>query len=153
MIVPLLAVFALALAAATTVASTASESYQLASTSPPPTPPSTLTANEQGYVRVTTASNAIGCSISAELVACQTSADRWPPRASGQPFHTVSVSADGKFQFVDADLGALAGKVELGPGTYEAQGWTVTATVDTVTFTNDRTGHGMQVSTQSVQPM
>ncbi len=71
--------------------------------------------------------------------------------ATGQPFHTVSVSADGKFQFVDADLGALAGKVELEPRTYQAEGWTIAATADAVTFTNDRTGRGMQVSTQSAQ--
>lgn len=151
-IMPLIAVVAVALAGATTMAITAPQSYQLTSTSPPPAPPSSLTANDQGYVRVTTASNAIGCSINAELVACQTSSDSWPINPAGRPFHTVSISADGKFQFVDADLGALAGKFELRPGKYEAQGWAVTAIADTVSFTNDRTGHGMQVDTRSVRP-
>lgn len=137
--------------ATTSTAVTAPQAFQLISTSTPPPPPSTLAANDHGYVRVTTASNAIGCSISAELVACETSSNSWPSRSNGQPFHTVSVDADGKLQFVDADLGALAGKVELESGTYAAQGWTVTATVDTLSFANARTGHGMRVSTQSVQ--
>ncbi|WP_156766253.1 hypothetical protein [Mycobacterium sp. E342] len=112
-----------------------------------------MIANDHGYVRVTTVSHAIGCSVSVELVACETSSDGWPPRGNGRPSHTVSVSADGNFQFVDADLGALAGKVELQPGTYEAQGWSVVATGDSFIFTNDRTGHGMQVSTQVARPL
>lgn len=129
------------------------QTYRLISTSTPPTPPTPLIANDQGYVRVITVSQAIGCSISPELVACETSSDDWPPRGNGRPFHTVSVSADGNFQFVDADLGALAGKVELKPGTYQAQGWSVVATGDSFVFTNDRTGHGMQVSTQVARPL
>ena len=110
------------------------QTYRLISTSTPPTPPTPLIANDHGYVRVITVSQAIGCSISAELVACETSSDDWPPRGNGRPFHTVSFSAGGNFQFVDADLGALAGKIELKPGTYEAQGWSVVATGDSFVF-------------------
>ena len=145
-------VVATALAAAAVTTSTGTPAppvYQLIST---PTPPTPLIPNDHGYARVTAPSQTISCSISAELVACETSSKNWPSRSNGQPFHTVSVSADGKFQFVDADLGALAGKQELQPGAYEAQGWSVTATGTTIVFINDRTGHGMQVSTQGAQP-
>ena len=148
-------VVATALAAAAVTTSTGTPAppvYQLISTPTPPTPPTPLIPNDHGYARVTAPSQTISCSISAELVACETSSKNWPSRSNGQPFHTVSVSADGKFQFVDADLGALAGKQELQPGAYEAQGWSVTATGTTIVFINDRTGHGMQVSTQGAQP-
>lgn len=133
---------------------TAAPGYQPIATSTPPvpsTPPVSLPPNEQGYVRVNTASQAIGCSVIAALVACETSSNGWPPRSDGKPSHTVSVNADGELQFVDADLGALEGRVALSRRTYWAQGWTVTATTDAITFTNDRTGHGMRVSEQKVQ--
>jgi hypothetical protein len=126
--------------------------YHLISTSTAPTPPEPVTPNDPGYVRVTTASQAIGCSITSDLVACETSSDNWPPRNDGQPYHTASVSSDGEFHLVDADLGALEGKVALSPRTYWAQGWTIADDTDAITFTNDRTGHGMRVSLGGVQP-
>ncbi len=98
------------------------------------------------------AAQAIGCSVTTALVACETSSDSWPPRGDGRPFHTVSVTAEGELDFVDADLGALEGKVALSSGTYWAQGWTIASTGDAGTFTNDSTGHGMRVSEEAVQP-
>jgi hypothetical protein len=62
---------------------------------------------------VETKSGLTGCSIAAELVACQTSAGNWPSRPDGRRFHIASVSADGEFHWVDADLGALEGRVAL----------------------------------------
>ncbi len=129
---------------------TAAPTYHLITTSTPPAPPVSLAPNDQGYVRVTTISQAIGCSVAAVIVACETSSDGWPARGDGKPFHTVSVNVDGELQFVDADLGALEGKVELSPRTYWAQHWTITAAADAISFTNDRTGHGMRVSTEKV---
>ena len=127
--------------------------YSLISTSTPPAPPPIpLAPNDRGYVRVETKSGSTRCSIAAELVACQTSADNWPSRPDGRHFHTVSVSAQGDFHWVDADLGALEGRVTLQYLTYTAQGWTINATPDGTTFTNDRTGHGMSVGDQSVAP-
>jgi hypothetical protein len=149
--VPIVLVAAV-LAAAVATMSTGTSVYRLISTSTAPTPPVPVIPDDHGYARVTTASQTIGCSINVELVACETSSKNWPSRGNGQPFHTVSFSADGAFQFVDADLGALAGKRELQPGAYEAQGWSVAATKDTLIFTNDRTGKGMQVSTQGARP-
>ena len=36
--------------------------------------------------------------------------------------------------------------------TYRALGWTITPTSDGTTFTNDTTGHGMNVGVQGVEP-
>jgi hypothetical protein len=124
--------------------------YHLISTSTAPTPPEPLPPNDHGYVRVNTAD--IGCSITTDLVACETSSDSWPPHSDGRPYHCASVTSDGEFHLVDGDLGALEGKVALSARTYWAQGWTLTAGTDAITFTNDRTGRGMRVSPGAVQP-
>ncbi|HEY9304869.1 MAG TPA: hypothetical protein VIO95_11320 [Mycobacterium sp.] len=127
--------------------------YIVVSTSAPPAPPAVpLTANDRGYVRVEMRSGSVRCSINSELVACQTSAGNWPAKPDGGTFHTVSVNADGEFHWVEADLGALDGRVTLDDQTYTAQGWTVTVSEDGMRFANDRTGHGMSVSDQRVEP-
>jgi hypothetical protein len=127
-----------------------SPGYSLISTTAPP-PPVPLTPNDRGYVRVEINSGSTGCSINAELVACQTSANNWPANPNGQHFHTASINAAGEFHWVDADLGALEGRITLGNQTYSAQGWTIVAASDGTTFTNGSTGHGMSVSDQSVR--
>jgi hypothetical protein len=124
--------------------------FSLVSTTAPP-PPIPLTANDRGYVRVEINSGSTGCSINTELVACQTSANNWPVNATGQHFHTASVNTAGEFHWVDADLGALEGRVTLNTQTYTAQGWTIVVTSDGTTFTNGSSGHGMSVSDQSVK--
>lgn len=127
--------------------------YSLISTSEPPAPPTIqLTPNDQGYVRVATRSGSTRCSITTELVACQTSADHWPSRPNGQPFHIASINASGEFHWVVADLGALEGCVVLDYQTYRAQSWTIDATPEGTKFTNDLTGHGMSVNDQRVIP-
>jgi hypothetical protein len=118
----------------------------------PQSPPVPLPPNDRGYVRVETNSGSTGCSINSELVACQTSANNWPANPGGQHYHTVSVNATGEFHWVEADLGALDGRVTLDKQTYSAQGWTIVVTSDTTTFTNGNSGHGMSVSDQSVRP-
>jgi hypothetical protein len=123
------------------------------STSTPPVPSVVaLMPNDHGYVRVESKSGNMRCSIAADLVACQTSADNWPRHADGRPFHCAGVTADGDFHWVDADLGALEGRIKMDYQTYRAQGWTISATAGETTFTNDRSGHGMVVSTADVQP-
>ena len=114
--------------------------------SPIPLPP-----NDRGYVRVETKSRSIGCSITAELVACQTFSGSWRD-TNGQHHHTASVSADGEFYWVDADLGALQGRVPLDYRAYSAQSWTIVAGPAETKFVNDRGGHGMTVSDQRVTP-
>lgn len=124
--------------------------YNTVGTSAPPT--ISLAPNDKGYVRVETASGSIRCSIVTELVACQTSAGSWFRRSDGRAFHVASVTADGELTFVDADLGELQGRVTLADRTYSAPGWTIVAASDRTTFTNDRTGHGMTVTDQTVAP-
>ena len=125
--------------------------YSLVSTSTPPAPPAIpLTPNGQGYVRVETKSGSTGCSINTELVACQTAANNWPTTPGGRHYHTVSVTSDGQLHWVEADLGALEGRVTLDFQTYSAQGWTIVANQDSTRFTNDQSGHGMSVSDQGV---
>ncbi|WP_156764896.1 hypothetical protein [Mycobacterium sp. 1081908.1] len=97
-----------------------------------------------------TKSGSTSCSINAELVACQTAANNWPTTPGGRHYHAVSVAADGQLHWVEADLGALEGRVTLEFQTYTAQGWTIVATPDSTRFTNDRSGHGMSVGDQSV---
>ncbi|WP_142274532.1 hypothetical protein [Mycobacterium scrofulaceum] len=127
--------------------------YSLISTSTAPAPPAIpLTPNAQGYVRVETKSGSIGCSVNTELVACQTAANNWPTTQGGRHYHAVSVTSDGRLHWVEADLGALEGRVTLDFQSYTAQGWTIVATPDNTKFTNDRSGHGMSVSDQSVAP-
>lgn len=127
--------------------------YSLVSTSAPTAPPGIpLTPNDQGYVRVETKSGSLRCSVASQLVACQTSAGNWHPRPNGLPYHVASVTADGEFHWVDADLGALDGRVTMDSPAYSAQGWTIVATSNGTKFTNDRTGHGMSVSDQTVEP-
>jgi hypothetical protein len=127
--------------------------YHLAGTSAPPAPPATpLAPNEQGYVRVQTQSGSIRCSIAEQLVACQTSTDNWFRHSDGRRFHTISLNADGDLQWVSADLGELAGRITLECQTYAAQGWTIAATAVDITFTNGRSGRGMSVSDEDVQP-
>jgi hypothetical protein len=129
------------------------EGYTLVSTTTPPAPPATpLTPNDGGYVRVQTKSGATSCSTNKELVACRTGENNWPTGSDGQHYHTASVNANGEFHWVNADLGLLEGKVTMEYQTYTAQGWTIVAGPDATKFTNDRTGHGMSVSTQSVTP-
>ena len=101
-----------------------SPGYSLISTTVP------LPPNDRGYVRVETKSGSTGCSINSELVACQTSANTWPVNPSGRHFHTASVNADGDFHWLEADLGALEGRVTLDYQTYGAQGWTILANSD-----------------------
>ncbi len=97
-------------------------------------------------------SGAAGCSITAKLVACQSFNGGWAPSADEQSASVASIADDGQFHWVHADLGALAGRVKLGPRTYSAQGWTIVASADTTTFTNDRSGRGMSVGDSYVRP-
>ena len=127
--------------------------YSLISTSTPAPPPRTrLAPNDRGYVRVETMSGSAGCSITAELVACQNFAGDWTSPSVGQRYPAASVSADGDFHWVQADLGALEGRVRLDCQTYKAVGWTIAVGEAATTFTNDHSGHGMSVSDQDVQP-
>ncbi|MHA7666153.1 hypothetical protein [Mycolicibacterium sp. HS_4_1] len=123
--------------------------YNVISTSTPAIP---LTPTREGYVRVEAMSGAAGCSITTRLVACQRFSGSWAASADGQDSPVASITDEGQFHWFHADLGALAGRVKLGPGSYSAQGWTIVASEHMTTFTNDRSGRGMSVGDRDVRP-
>jgi hypothetical protein len=110
-----------------------------------------LRPNDRGYVRIEMPATSVGCSINAELVACQRFSGAWHD-PTGQLRHTVSVSTGGEFHFVDADLGELQGRVSLGYHAYSALGWTIFAQPGVTRFVNDHGGHGMTVDAERVTP-
>ncbi len=116
-----------------------------------PSGPVVLAPNAQGYVRVQTAAHTIRCSLTIDLVACQSSIANWPRHPDGTPFAAVSVTVAGDFETVDADLGQLAGLITLQDRTYTAQGWSFSARDTGVEFTNRRSGHGMNLSEDGVR--
>lgn len=116
-----------------------------------PTPATELPANPLGYVQVATQSGQTWCDIMQAWVGCETAATNWPT-VDGERAHDVKVGANGDFHWVIGNLGRMAYKVTLGYQTYHAMGWTISATKDGTTFTNDRTGHGMHVSVESASP-
>ena len=85
----------------------------------------------------------IGSWIEADYVGCETSATNWPE-------HGVKVGASGDIEWIDGNLGNI-NPVTLNYQTYHALGWTISATKDGTTFTNDRTCHGAFVSVDRVQ--
>lgn len=111
-----------------------------------------LAANADGYVRVETVSGAAGCAITTQLVVCQRFGGSWAASVEGDHGSVASVSADGQFNWVRADLGALSGRIKLAPQTYSAQGWAVVATSDTTIFINEASGRGMLLSDNVVRP-
>jgi hypothetical protein len=144
------------LAVATPLVASGCESsvrYSLASTGTPATPsgPVALAPNAKGYVRVQTKSESIRCSLTTDLVACQSSVADWPRHPDGTRFAAVSVTAAGDFERVDADLGQLAGLVTLDDRSYSAQGWSIAASGASIGFTNQRSGHGMSVDEDGVR--
>jgi hypothetical protein len=108
-----------------------------------------LQPNDRGYVRIEMPATSVGCSITAELVACERVSGAWHD-TTGQLHHTVSVSTAGEFHWIEADLGELQGRVSLGYHTYSAQGWTILTQPGVTRFVNDHGGHGMTVDAESV---
>jgi hypothetical protein len=127
-------------------------SHGQTSTAAAPDPSVTpLRPNDRGYVRIEMPATSVGCSINAEMVACQRFSGAWHD-PTGQLRHTVSVTTGGEFHWVDADLGELKGRVSLGYQTYRALGWTIFAQPGVTRFVNDHGGHGMTVDAERVTP-
>lgn len=105
--------------------------------------------DENGYVFIETKSGQTRCQISAENVGCEAEFTNSPMR-DGQHANGVSITLDGTVEWVLGNLGAIPA-VTLDYLTYQAQGWTIAASVDGTRFTNDRTGHGMFVSVENVE--
>lgn len=111
-----------------------------------------LPPNEVGYVVVRTASGDIQCIVETTFVGCQSDGAGWPQHADGSgPYHGVRINADGTGSYVDGNLGAAEPTTLTGPA-YRAMGWTITPTPTGLRFTNDQTGRGAAVGTDSVRP-
>lgn len=107
-----------------------------------------LPPDENGYVFIETKSGRTRCQISAPQVDCEAQFTNTPLK-DGQHANGVSIGDDGTVQWVLGNLGDIP-VVTIDYLTYQAQGWTIRATIDGTRFTNDRTGHGMLVSIDNV---
>ena len=128
-------------------------------TSPTPAPPTTpsptapagtipLKPDQSGYVFIETKSGLTRCQINKDSVGCEAPFTN-SPLEDGEHANGVSITATGSVQWVLGNLGAIP-TVTIDYRTYDAQGWTITATSQGTRFTNDHTGHGMFVSIEKV---
>ena len=109
----------------------------------------TLSPNSAGYVYIETKSGITRCQISADTVGCESDfAD--PPTVDGEQANGVEVSASGSNRWVVGNLGAMP-TTTIDYASYEAVGWTIDADSSGTRFTNNETGHGMFISTESVE--
>jgi hypothetical protein len=111
-----------------------------------------LPPNPYGYVVVKTKSGKTRCMIKPDWIACETSGTQWPPHPDGTPHHSVEITSSGDIHFGDGQIGNPP-ETTIGYQTCRAMGWTIVATFDGTTLTNDRTGHGAFVSIQDVHPV
>ncbi|MCV6970551.1 hypothetical protein [Mycobacterium bohemicum] len=107
-----------------------------------------LPPDQNGYVFIETKSGVTRCQINKDTVGCEAPFTN-SPLQDGEHANGVSISADGKVQWVLGNLGAIP-TVTIDYKTYEAQGWKIDAAPDGTRFTNDHTGHGMFVSLDNV---
>ncbi|HEU4360727.1 MAG TPA: hypothetical protein VFR27_04365 [Mycobacterium sp.] len=117
----------------------------------PPAPGGTiaLPPDGNGYVFIETKSGKTRCQISPESVGCEADFTNSPVQ-DGQHANGVSISSDGTVVWILGNLGAIP-VVTIDYRTYDAQGWTIAASIDGTRFTNDHTGHGMFVSIDNVE--
>lgn len=73
------------------------------------------------------------------------------PAVNGQPANEVTVATGGGLQWMSGNPSSQSENVRMEYKAYQAQGWTISATVDGTNFVCDKTGHGMFVSIDSVQ--
>lgn len=140
-----------------------SEPAEPSSPLPPPkptqtTPPPTSTApngniplppDANGYVFIETKSGQTRCQIDSENVGCEAEFTN-SPIEDGTRANGVNVNADGDVQWVLGNLGDIP-TVTIDYRTYEAEGWTIEATIEGTRFTNNHTEHGMFVSIENVE--
>lgn len=117
----------------------------------PTTPPAgaiPLPPDQNGYVFIETKSGKTRCQINKDTVGCEAPFTN-SPLQDGEHANGVSISSGGKVEWVLGNLGAIP-TVAIDYKTYEAQGWTITASEAGTRFSNDQTGHGMFVSIDKV---
>jgi hypothetical protein len=104
---------------------------------------------EDGYVFIETKSGKTRCQLSTAEVGCEAQFTT-SPVMNGMHANGVRVTADGEVSWLVGNLGDIP-VVTLDYRTYSAVGWTIDAREDGTRFTNDRTGHGMNVAIDGVQ--
>jgi hypothetical protein len=117
----------------------------------PTTPPAgviPLPADQNGYVFIETKSGLTRCQISKDSVGCEAPFTN-SPLQEGEHANGVNVTSGGTVQWVLGNLGAIP-TVPIDYKTYDAQGWTISATAAGTKFSNNRTRHGMFVSIEKV---
>ncbi|MFG1933067.1 hypothetical protein ACGFK1_20850 [Mycobacterium sp. NPDC048908] len=115
----------------------------------PPLPGGQVLEPENGYVFIETKSGKTRCQLNEEEVDCEAQFTN-PPVVGGAPANGVRLTANGEISWVVGNLGAIP-VVTLDYQTYSAVGWTIDAREDGTRFTNEDTGHGMNVAIDGVQ--
>ena len=128
---------------------TAAPPTTLTPTSTAPAPGAQVLTPENGYVFIETKSGRTRCQLNEGEVDCEAQFTN-PPAVGGLPANGVRLTADGEITWVVGNLGAIP-VVTLDYRTYSAVGWTIQAREDGTRFTNDHTGHGMNVAIDGVQ--
>lgn len=131
--------------------------------SPPAAAAAMLHPNSGPDVLVRTVSGRTRCVISQTEIVCEASGPAeqgnngflQAPTEHGAHWHLANVTAVGGFRWANGNIpGAYPENdyVLNYQQSYSAQGWTISASRDGTTFTNDRTGHGMFVAIENVRP-
>lgn len=110
----------------------------------------TLSPHSNGIVYVVTKSGKTQCQVSEQSVICE-AAFTQSPEINGKRANEVKVAAAGGDPQWSSANAAKQDNFTMDYKTYQAQGWTIAATVDGTRFTNQKSNHGMFVSIDSVQ--
>lgn len=118
----------------------------------PSTAPTAIGLPADGeFTYVKTRSGRTRCQISRSTVGCQVVFNGFEAHTeSGLLANGVIVNREGELTFIQGNIG-LSSFRTLGYRTYRTRGWTIKATFNGTTFTNDGTGHGMFVAVQDVR--
>ena len=121
---------------------------------PPPTTPASgfpqeLDPDEKGSVVIVAESDQTRCKVTRADVLCE-SKFAHAPVIGLQRANSVYVTADGAVRWLIGNL-AVVPAVQVDYRVYLTLGWTIVADANGTRFTNDRTGHGMVVSTDRVE--
>ena len=128
---------------------TAAPPQTLTPTSTVPAPGGQVLTPENGYVFIETKSGQTRCQLNEDEVDCEAQFTN-SPDVGGLPANGVRLTPDGEISWTVGNLGAIPA-VTLDYRTYSAVGWTIEAREDGTRFTNDSTGHGMNVAIGGVQ--
>lgn len=113
-----------------------------------PAPGAEVLAPENGYVFIETKSGKTRCQLNEDEVDCEAQFTN-SPVVEGIPANGVRLTKNGEISWIVGNLGDIP-VVTLDYRTYSAVGWTIQAGADGTRFTNEATGHGMNVAIDGV---